>query len=84
MLDAFNTLGLRYVGVVTNKSVNGGNSVPLFEPAAPEGCCNINTLTGWNKRAAEANHRSFISANGREPENDAELKEWVNRMCRGQ
>lgn len=83
VFDPFNTPGLRYVGDISCERVNGGNPLPLFEPVATEGRCSINTLEGWNNLAAEGNRRSFISANGRKPENDVELKDWVDRMCRG-
>lgn len=83
MFDPFNTTGLRYVRDISCERVNGGDPLPLFEPVATEGRRSINTLEGWNNLADEGNRRSFISANSREPENDAELKEWVDRICRG-
>ena len=41
----------------------------------------INTMEGWNAAANRINRRSFVSAFGREPENDAELDAWVMEMC---
>ena len=81
MFNLFNAPGLRYVGEYSHPQVNHGQSLPVFEPVAPEGRPSINTIEGWNKFAEEGNRKSFISANGREPKNREELYAWVYQMC---
>lgn len=83
MFNLINAPGLHYIGEVSNQQVNGGRPLPLFEPVTPADCRNINTLEGWQKLAAEQSRRCFIEDFGREPENDAELKAYVDRLCRG-
>lgn len=83
MFNPFDIPELRYVGDISCEDVNDGAPMPLFEPVEPEDRPNINTLEGCNRLAAEINRRSFVSANGRKPESEAELNAWVNCMCRG-
>ena len=68
--------GLNYIGHISNPNANGGQPLPLFEPAG-----SINTAEGWNAKAYKVNRRSFISANGREPADDAELDAWLYRIA---
>ena len=85
MFNPFEAPCMRYIGDVSNENIEGcteGRLLPLFELVEPEDRPSINTLEGWNKLADERNRRSFISATGRKPQNDAELNAWVNCMCR--
>lgn len=82
MFNPFDTPGLRYICEYSHPRVNHGQLVPLFEPVAPEGRPSINTLEGWTAAADRVNHKSFISANGREPRNREELYAWVDRICK--
>ena len=82
MFNPFDIPELRYVGDISCEDVNDGAPMPLFEPVEPENRPSINTLEGCNKLAAEINRRSFVSANGRKPESEAELNAWVSCMCR--
>lgn len=82
MFNPYEASGLCYVGEYSDQRVNNGQPLAVFEPVAPEGRPSINTLEGWKAAADRVNRKSFISANGREPENDAELSAWVDRMCR--
>ena len=82
MFDPFKAPGLRYVEHISHPQINNGQPLPVFEPVAPEGRPSINTFEGWNASADRANRRSFISANGREPQNREELYAWVDQMCR--
>jgi hypothetical protein len=44
------------------------------------GKVSINTLEGWNQRAAIANRNAFIDKFGRKPENKEEVTSWVNGL----
>lgn len=77
----FHLPGAVFAGMCSNSRVNGGQSVPLFEPKGrTDGKPSINTREGWNALCREGNRHSFILANGREPANDAEVDAWVNRI----
>ena len=67
-----------YIGQVTHPYVNGGQPVPHYAPVKRPN--SINTMGGWNALADRVNRRSFRHANGREPVDDAELRNWV-RAC---
>ena len=83
MFDPFNEPALQFVGFVSQKDVNGGGEVPVFEPVPPKDKPSINTLEGWNAAAARINRRSFIAEFGRAPTCDEEVQNWVRSVCKG-
>lgn len=74
--DLFSAPGLCYVGDVSDPHVNHGQSLPMFEPVAPEGRPDINTLEGWNAMADKYNRKAFLDVFGREPSCTSELRAW--------
>jgi len=76
-MNPYDAPGLSYVGHISHPRVNCGRPLPVFEPVAPEGSPDINTMDGWNALTDRVNRRSFLRANGREPVDDAELHSWV-------
>lgn len=76
-MDPFALPGLSFSGYVKADSINHGAPIPLFKPDTPPGQISINSLDGWNAAADRQNRRSFRAALGRDPVNDAELKNWI-------
>ncbi|MBQ3194172.1 MAG: hypothetical protein IJB59_11485 [Oscillospiraceae bacterium] len=78
-MNLFEMPGCMLIGYVRANNINGGKPIPLFNPAPPPTeKLDINTLEGWNAVAEKQNRRSFRTAFGRDPANDAELTQWID------
>lgn len=59
-MSPYNAPSLRYVGHVSHPHVSDGKPLPVFEPVAPAGCPDINTLEGWTALANKYNSIAFV------------------------
>ena len=75
-MSPYNAPGLRYVGHVSHPHVSDGKSLPVFEPVAPTGQPDINTLEGWTALTNKYNSIAFRDIFGRDPICIAELRAW--------